>query len=158
MDQALIYFLIGCLTWAALLYYLFVIRKAPDLGAGGKSALVVLTALLIPLIGFALWNQNESHARLEKLGFPVYSGFESAVGVATGAGPEPTWLYALRTSPSAVLNFYRRPENHSGWALVSETSSSLEFKRETRKMRLEVSNGNAAFLLFDSGEAKPIQP
>lgn len=148
MDQTLIYFLIGCIVWAALLYYVFLVRKAADLGAGGKSAFVVVSGLLIPLLALALWNQNESHARLQEHGFAVYHGFENAVGVAAGAGSEPTWLYALSTPSDAVLEFYRRPENHSEWQLVSETPDSLAFERGVQKMTLRVSDENAAFLLF----------
>lgn len=157
MDKTLIYFLGVCIVWAALLYYIFVIREAWDLGAGGKSAIVVLTALLIPLLGLALWNQNESYTRLEELGFAVYQGFENNVGVASGSDPEPTWLYSLSTAPDAALDFYRRPENHSGWELTSETSESLVFERGVWKMRLQVSGGNAAFLLIGPEGAKPNQ-
>ncbi len=158
MDETLIYFLIGCIAWAALLYYIFVVRKAADLGAGGISALVVVSAVLIPVLGLALWSQSQSFSRLEDLGFEIHEGLDSSVGVATGTGAEPTWLYSLSTSGSAVLDFYRRPVNHKGWTLTSDTSESLVFERGESKMRLQIRNGNAAFLLFDSEQAEPNKP
>lgn len=150
MDHTLIYFLLGCVAWAALLFYIFVIRGAADLGAGGKSAIVILGALLIPVLGISLWHQNEAPERLKELGFAFHEGLGSSVGVAAGTGPEPMWVYSLNSPPNSVIDFYRRPENHSGWRLTAESPNSLVFERQTLKMTLQVSDEIAAFLLFSS--------
>ncbi len=106
MDPTLIGLLIGCIVWAALLCYFFIYQGAKDLGEGSKSALVIVTLLLVPVIGFVLWGQKQSLQRLEELGFEAYQGLGHSVGVATGAGDSPTWLYSLSSSEDAFLGFY----------------------------------------------------
>lgn len=150
MDETLIYFLVGCLLWATLLFYIFGVRRAADLGAGGISGLVIVAALIIPVLGLALWSQSQSFSRLEELGFEIYEGLDSSVGVASGTGAEPAWVYSLSTPGSDVLDFYRRPENHRGWKLTADTPMSLVFEQGVSKMSLKISNGTAAFLMFRS--------
>ncbi len=153
MDPKLLYFLIACIAWAALLFYVFQVRQASDLGAGGKAGFVVITALLLPVLGLALWHQGASSSRLEELGFSAYDGLESSVGIATGTGQEPTWLYTLSSSEQALLDFYRQPEHREGWRLTAETQHSLIFERQALKMMVNASEGQAVFQLIDNGVA-----
>lgn len=155
MDSRLVYLLIVCVLWAGLLLYVFVLRREPDPGSGGKSGLVVLTAVMIPLLGLALCQQSRSGDRLERLGFAIFPGLRSSVGVATGSSQQGTWLYSLKESAAAALEFYRDPANHRGWKLSSSGADSLIFERGSSKLQLRVSNGHAAFLLFDADAAKP---
>lgn len=155
MDQTLIYCLIGCVVWAALLYYVFVVRQATDLGAGGRSALVIVLALLIPIIGLALWNQSQSYDRLEQAGFALFPGLGNSVGVAAGNTSNTTWLYSLKAPENNVREFYRQAENHPGWKLTSESADSLVFTNGESTMHLQLGNGNAAFILFSVGETRP---
>lgn len=126
-----------------------------SIGAGGRSALVIVLGLLILALGLALWSQNRSYSRLEHLGFAVFDGLGNSVGVATGGGPDPTWLYSLSVPETEVLDFYRRPENYQDWELTSDSSNALLFERGNLKMRLQIGRGNVAFILNESGEAKP---
>ena len=102
-----------------------------------------------------MWHQSQSNTRLEKLGFAICPGLDNSVGVSAGNVGDPNWLYSLSTSGEAVLACYRRPENHKGWTLVSDTAGGLLFKRGAARMRLQIGNGNAAFVLFDAAQAKP---
>ena len=154
MDPTLITLLIGCILWAVLLCYFFIYRRAKDLGAGGKSALIIITFILVPVIGFVLWGQKQSFQRLEELGFEAYQGLGHSFGVATGAGDSSTWLYSLSSSEDALLDFYRNPAKHKGWKLIAEESGGLTFERGNSKMLIRVSDGNVAFLLFDSQKEK----
>ena len=155
MNPTVIIFLIVCIAWTALIYYIFFIRRASDLGAGGKSAFVIVVGIIIPILCMSLWSQAQSYNRLEELGFTVYEGLGNSVGMATGVGKSPTWLYSLKTSQERVLEFYRQPRNHKDWKLTSESTNSLEFMRGKLNMLIQANDNNVVFLLFDISEEKP---
>ena len=158
MDPTLVYFLVGCIVWAAVLFYVFFLRRAPEIGSGGKAGFVVVSFLLLPVLGIAVWHQHESYARLEEHGFSVHSGLESAIGIAVGSGSNPTWLYSLNRPVEEVLAFYRRPDNHRGWRLKLDAPERLVFKRGAATMRLEVSQDTVAFSLTDEMRGKADGP
>ena len=138
-----------------MLFYVFIVRRADDLGAHGKSAFIVVSVMLIPVLGFTLWNQAQSKGRLEDLDFGLYQGLGASIGASVDMANDPTLLYSLSGSEEAVLEFCKQPENHKGWRLASETPRGLVFRGGASQMRLHVSNGKVAFLLFRTGEAKP---
>lgn len=146
MNPTLAMLLIGCLLYAAVLFYVFVVRRERDLGGLGKSGLLVLAGLLVPVIGFVLWHQSQSTARLAGLGFKPYPGFKHSVGVATGMGEAPTWVYAV-DDETAVLEFYKKREHHTAWKLTSENSSMLVFVNGDDELTLSVGNGAAVLML-----------
>lgn len=156
MDPALLWLLFGCAVWAAGLMYFFVVRRADDAGAGGRSAAVVLAGLLVPLITLVLWHQSQSTGRLEDLGVVLHPALGPSVGVATGAGDPATWLYESHEAPERVLEFYRQPSNHPGWRLESEANGMLLFHRGDQQLTLQVSAGKAAFMLQHG--ARPDDP
>lgn len=147
MSPALLALLVICLLWFGVLIYVFIIRREPDLGAGGKSALLTIAFLLIPIIGFTLWQQLGSKDRLEQIGFVRYSGLGSSVGVLVGTEEQATWLFTLNEPEITVLDFYKRTENHLGWNLISESSDTLVFEKSERQLTLHVGEGKAVFIV-----------
>ncbi len=149
MNQTLIWFVIACLLWVALLYWIFIVRREPDLGAGGRSAIVIVGGLIIPVLIAALWIQSQSVSRLEKLGLTVFDGLGSTVGIAAGIGENPIWVFELDASEADALNFYRDPGNHQSWSLRSSTENSLTLTRGNAQLQIQATSGNATFLVSE---------
>jgi len=148
MELSLIIFLIICAAWAALLYYIFIIKKAPDLGAGGRSGIVVFTFVLIPFLAIVLWSQSGSDDRLAELGITPYPGFVSSVGVATGTGTNPTWIYEVTEEEGTLLDFYKNPDNHQGWTIVSGSGMGIALERGAKKLTIQVNGDKVFFTLY----------
>ena len=147
METSLLVILIFCLSFAALLYYVFIFKKEMDLGDQGKAALFTTVFVILPILVIVIWNQFESKDRLSEIGFTPYPEFVSSVGVATGAGNNPIWVFSTEDDENSILQFYKISENHTGWSLVSETPNSLVFKRKNQKTTIHVGNGNVFFSL-----------
>lgn len=147
MDLDLIALLGGCLLLAALLYYVIFVRREEPIGSWGKSGLVSLVFVLVPVLLIALWYQSGAENRLKEIGFTPYPGFISSSGVAAGQGKNPIWVFSVEGDLAAVLEFYRRPENHNGWTLVSENEGLLLFRHEKRLVSISANMKSVAFLL-----------
>jgi len=132
MDLSLIALLGGCLLLAALLAYVIFVRREHLIVSWGRSGLVTLLFMLIPLVVISLWYQAGAETRLEQIGFTRYPGVVSSSGLAVGLGENPVWVFTVEGDAERALDFYRRAENRRGWALVSEGASLLLFEREGR--------------------------
>ena len=148
MDTSLLTLLGFCWALAAILYYLFVVRREVDLGGLGKSGLIILMFVITPVLVIALWNQSEAEVRLSRVGFNAHPGFVSSVGIATGAGSDPVWVFSVETDENLILNYYKKRENHGPWQLVSESENSLLFQKEAEIMTIHVSDKRVVFSLI----------
>ena len=149
MDPSLLTFLVACVVWFGLLYWVFIVRRASDLGAGGRAAIIVIGTVIVPALVLTLWLQNRSTSQLEALGLGVFHGLENSVGVATGTGEQPTWVYTLNATEADLLNFYRDPGNHVGWAVTASSDDRVELRRKSSILQIHASDGQAVFLLVD---------
>lgn len=147
MDTALIALLAGCLVLAALLYYVNYVHPQEPTGHWGKSGLINLMLVLVPVLVIALWFQDGAEDRLAELGLTPYPGFVSSSGVATGAGESPVWVFSVEGDPEQVLAFYRRAENRAGWSLHSESGSLLLLEKEGRLLSVAASPGSVAIMV-----------
>ena len=145
METSLLIILIFCVSFAALLYYVFIFKKEMDLGEQGKAALFTAVFVILPILVIVIWNQFESKDRLSVIGFSPHPGFVSSVGVASGAGKNPIWVFSIEDDELSILQFYKNSENHSGWSLVSESHNSLVFRRGNEKTTVHVGNGTVVF-------------
>ncbi|HOP18113.1 MAG: hypothetical protein KDI22_06255 [Gammaproteobacteria bacterium] len=147
MDLSLIALLGGCLLLAAVLYYVIFVRREHPISPWGKSGLVTLMFVLVPVLVIALWYQAGAESRLAQIGFTPYPGFASSSGVATGLGENPVWVFSVEGGAKPVLEFYGRPENRKGWALVSESESLLLFEREGKSVAVSAVADSVAFTM-----------
>ena len=147
MDPALIALLGGCLSLAILLYYVIFIRRDGAVGSWGKSGLLTLLFVLIPVLVIALWNQSGAESRLALIGLSPYPGLTSSSGVATGQGKNPVWVFSVEGGAEPALKFYSHPENHKGWTLVSKSKSLLLFKSEGKTLVISANAESMAFML-----------
>ncbi len=145
MDPALIT-LVGLLVaLAAVLYHVFVVRRADDAGGQGQAGLIVLIAVLVPIVGMVLWDQSGATARLAEIGFAPHPAFDSSVGVASGNGNQPVWVFSTSADPESILAFYRQPGNHHGWSLNAEATRMLVFDRGDDRATLTVGHEAVVF-------------
>jgi hypothetical protein len=147
MDSSLIALLGGCLLMAALLYYVIFVRREHLIISWGKSGLVSLVFVLVPVLLIALWFQSGAENRLERIGFKPYPGFVSSSGIATGLGEKPFWVFSVEGGAETVLEYYRQPENRNGWALVADTESLLLFEREGKSVAVSSLGDSVAFTM-----------
>ena len=153
MSPVVLFMLMVFLVWATLLAYVYVQRRSADAGAGGRSALLTLMTVLIPVVLLVLWHQHQSVNRLEALGFVPHPGLHNSIGVATGSGAQPVWLFELNAPVADVIDFYRQPQHHAGWQLLAQTSQGLLFERGNSRLAVELSEDKAAFILHPRSAA-----
>ncbi len=146
--QASILSLLGfSLALAGLLFYLYVLRRESDFGGWGIAGLATILVLIVPVLLLVLWNQSEAEQRLRDIGFRPHPDFDSSVGLATGGGDNPTWVFASGAGRESILYFYRRPENHAGWSLVADNTASLAFGKAGQRVTIQAGDGQVIILL-----------
>ncbi|MCP5149774.1 MAG: hypothetical protein H6982_03405 [Chromatiales bacterium] len=148
MAPELIVTLVVFTAFSALLFHVYVIRSAKDLGGLGKSGLVVLVGILIPAIVVVLLGQSRALARLAELGFEPYPGLEAASGVAVGWGDRPMWVFSVDDA-AAALEFYRQPANRTEWELVADAPSMLLFVRGRMKVAVAEADGRVSVTVLE---------
>ncbi len=111
------------------------------------AGLVVLMFLLAPVLLIVLWLQADSARKLSDAGFPPHPALGSSMGVATGVGENPVWVFSIEGDRAAIVQFYRDPANHLGWRRVSDSKDMLIFESDGRRMSLFVSDDSAIFAL-----------
>lgn len=62
--------------------------------------------------------------------FTPHPALEGSIGIASGPGKNPIWLFSINTKPETVINFYRISRNRKGWTLTNETGHGITFERK----------------------------
>ena len=148
MEISLILILGVSLSFAALLYYVFVVKRQLDIGARGVAAMIAILVIITPILLMVLFNQSGAEQRLKKLGFNPHPDFTASVGVATGMGENPIWLFSTNAKTETIVKFYKSKDNHHGWSLISESYNRLVFVKKDKKISISVSNENVYFTLM----------
>ena len=147
MDTSLIITLSALLLFAWALYYYLFIKHERDFFFLGKSGLFLIMLFIAPMIATTLYYQSGAKDRLQKSGFTIHSSFESSIGVATGTGDNPIWMFSTELDKASIVNFYKQEQNHQGWQLESEDEKWLTFIKKDKKMRINISKDTALFVI-----------
>lgn len=157
MDISLIITLLLLLLFASALYYYFFKKRVPDVFYLGKSSLVIIMFMIVPLLATVLYYQAGAEDRLNAIGFTPHSSFTSSVGIATGTGESPTWLFETDSSKETIIDFYKKEQTHRGWEQIEEdhpkwrleldTRIYISFRKNNNIMRLLASDNMAGFIL-----------
>ena len=134
MEISIIILLIFLILFGILTFYLGFIRPPRVLAWLSQAAFITLTFILIPLCLIALWNQSKATDRLAKIGVVAHPSIKNSVGIATGIGTDPIWVFEVTASPEEIITFYRNELNTHGWTLIEDNPSMLIFKRGTQKL------------------------
>ena len=102
---------------------------------------------IAPIIATTLYYQSGAEDRLQKSGFTPHSSFESSVGVATGTGDNPIWMFSTNSDKQTIVDFYKQEQNHQDWKLTGEDAKWLIFTKEDQKMRINISNNTVLFMI-----------
>jgi len=147
MDTSLIITLIVLLLFAWSLYYYLFIKRQSDFFYLGKSGLVIVMFMIVPILVTVLYYQAGAKDRLSTTGFPPHSSFESSVGVAAGTGDNPIWMFSTELDKASIVDFYKQKQNHQGWELSSEDEKWLIFSKKNKNMRINITNSTVLFMI-----------
>ncbi|PHS32974.1 MAG: hypothetical protein COA95_01245 [Methylophaga sp.] len=104
--------------------------------------------LIIPILLIVLYGQFGAENRLIKIGFKPHPSFSGSVGVATGTGKNPIWVFSTTAETSSILQFYKDPSNHDSWSIKTENTNGLVFEKGSKNISILISNGNVVFSLI----------
>ena len=141
MQTSLILLFIFSLVMAGISFAIGFLRPQRPGTWLSKAGFIIWLFLLAPFLTYVLYQQQGSVDRLEATGFTAYPGIEEAVGMANGAGEEPTWLFKVEGDPDSILEYYRSPETRTGWSLVAETPQLLSLVQGQKRMDIFASKG-----------------
>ena len=147
MDTLLIITLSALLLFALALYYYFFIKRESDFLFLGKSGLFIIMFFIAPIIVTTLYYQSGAKDRLQKSGFTPHSSFESSIGVAAGTGENPIWMFTTKFDKASIIDFYKQEINHQDWKLTGEDEEWLFFIKNDKKMRININNDVALFMI-----------
>ena len=147
MDTSLIITLSALLVFAWALYYYFFVKHGKDFFFLGKSGLFIIMLFIAPIIATTLYYQSGAKDKLQKTGFTPHSSFESSIGVAAGTGDNPIWMFSTELDKASIIDFYKQEQNHQSWTLTDEDEKWLTFTKKDKKMRINISNNTALFML-----------
>lgn len=147
MDTSLIITLTVLLLFAWSLYYYLFIKRESDFFYLGKSGLVIIMLIIVPILATILYYQAGAKDRLNAVGFTPHSSFDSSVGVATGTGDNPIWMFSTEFQKQAIIDFYKQEQNHKGWKVTSEDEKWLIFTKEDKNMRINISNNTVLLMI-----------
>ena len=107
METSLILILSISLSFAALLYYVFIVKRQLDIGARGVAGMIVILVVITPILLMVIFNQSGAEQRLRKYGFNPHPDFTGSVGIATGSGKHPIWLFSTNAKTESIVQFYK---------------------------------------------------
>ena len=102
---------------------------------------------IAPILATTLYYQSGAKDRLKENGFTPHSSFESSVGVAAGTGDNPIWMFSTEFDKASIVDFYKQEQNHEGWTLSGEDEKWLFFIKNDKKMRININNNVALFMI-----------
>lgn len=106
--------------------------------------------VIAPIILMVLFGQFEAENRLLKMGFKLHPSFSGSVGVATGTGKNPIWVFSTTGETGSILQFYKDPSNHDSWSVKTENTNGLVFEKDSKKMSILIGNENVFFSLIQN--------
>jgi hypothetical protein len=136
VQVSLVILLAVCVAFAAVAW-VFGFGQRPA-NRRVQAGFWVTVGLLIPAIVAAIALQLGARGRLEARGLVPYPGLKQVVGVASGVGREPLWVFTVHGPTDSVLAFYRRAESRDRWTLVAEDEDHLLLERGGERMSVSV--------------------
>ncbi|NNE36638.1 MAG: hypothetical protein HKN13_15500, partial [Rhodothermales bacterium] len=137
MDPILIVLLFAVVIFAAVLYYLYIVRGWYDWANRAKASIVVLIGVLATVLAITLWQQHEARDELAAYGISIHPELGSSVGIATGSIASGThWVFRFEGGRSALLDYYRDPRHRPGWVIAEDNDVLLILIREDRRLTI----------------------
>ena len=123
MHPDIIYLLVACIGFAILGYYLGFYRPTEPFEWYSQAMFFGMTFLLIPMLTWVLWYQAGAINRLTQTGITPHPTIEYSVGVTSGQGKNPTWVFETLPNTKVNLDYYTQESNRKGWAIkhINET-------------------------------------
>jgi hypothetical protein len=148
MQNELIYLLIFCIFLSLQGYYFGWMRPPVALAWLQKAAFVTSSFMLIPVLVFVLVTQSGAIKRLENTGIRPFPGIVASVGISTGSGEEPTWVFEVRAGHGEIHQFYSSPENTGNWSFQDNDGIFLRFRKDNLLLKIAHREGPASNTLI----------
>lgn len=154
MQTSLLLLLIFSLFLSLQGYYLGFYRPPAVLAWLAQSTFVIATFMLMPLLVYVLVLQSGAIERLESAGIRPFPGIRESVGIATGRGDNPTWVFEVRASSEELREFYGSGENTGEWSFQADDGIFLRFTQNEQVMKIafrdNVSSDTLIYMIEDS--------
>ena len=141
MQTSLIYLFFFSLFMAGLTFYIGFIRPPRVLAWLSKAAFLTWLFLLMPVLGYVLYQQSGAMDRLESQGITVHPAISESIGIANGVGDEPTWLFSVEGDLKEVMEFYRSEDSRPGWTMAGGSDTVIILEKGMSKMAIAVRKG-----------------
>ena len=122
-------------------YYAGFVKRDPYTYWIAQGGFVFSTFFMIPFLLIVLWLQSTATDRLtKKTGVVPHPSIVESVGIATGIGNNPTWIFKVKASPEEIMTFYGHENNRPGWNPVSDNRviKMLVFKRDKQRISISI--------------------
>ncbi|MCM8813369.1 MAG: hypothetical protein NC924_05460 [Candidatus Omnitrophica bacterium] len=139
MQSSLLWLLGGCILAAAGAYRLGFGRDSGWLAARAKAGFIFMVSVLIPCLVVVLGMQATAKSRLMQYGIVPHPAAGESVGVATGLGRAPAWVFRVKAAACSPADFYVEDAMRSGWQM-SVAGEDVVLKKNDRKMWIGVQN------------------
>ena len=134
------------------LYYLVFIKKERYLLPGTVGGIIFIIFVLVPIIIIVLYFQFTASSKLQALGFTPHPNLTSSMGIASGQGDKPIWVFSYSDHDENIIDFYRVQKNSVGWILDHEEANKLVFLKDNKKMNITSDNKTIVFSLSEVNE------
>lgn len=148
MQPILPLILLILVVWAAVVWYRYIYQGRADNNANARKLLLGFVGILIPLTVLTMCQQSGATHRLEKIGIVVHPDIGPSVGASGGGAlSSGTWVFEFSESESALLDFYRQPNNRGGWSVISDESNNLILGKDEWKLMITRGDDSAIFFV-----------
>lgn len=157
MQTSLILLLIFSLVLSIQGYYLGFYRPPAVLAWLAQSTFVIATFMLIPILAYVLFTQSGAIERLESTGIRAYPGIKESIGISTGRGDNPTWVFEVRASSEEVREFYGSKENTGEWSFQVDDGIFLRFTKDGQVMKIafrDNPSSDTLIYMIEDGQAR----
>jgi hypothetical protein len=120
-------------------YYFGWVRPPKVLAWQSQATFVIMSFLILPLLAYTLYLQVGATGRLLNTGIKPHPDILHAVGISTGTGDKPTWVFQVSSPGSTDLDFYKSPENRQEWNVSSQNDSMVRLEKDDSKMTIVMS-------------------
>lgn len=147
MQLSLIALLCVSMGFAALSYYLGFVKPDRLFAWRPQAAFVCLIVLLIPVLSISLWLQATATLRLAETGITPHPKLGASIGITTGLGNEPIWMFRTTANEEEIAEFYRNRQHRQDWEIINDSPIFLILGKDRQRMTVGTHSGRQSIVV-----------